>query len=161
MTTRAGDLLGLALVFGSLLMASTVLTREYAPSEGIPVRLSHQCTRQEEMERGDGRETFVRYEQDHSSFVNADQLPVENDLRRKIAEIMATRQEQVLFFAADERLAYREVTEVFSDLRRDDPTLVIVLLTKGQVGPVEQIQTQFRDICLSVPQPYKQSSKPN
>ena len=104
------------------------------------------------MKRGDGREIFVRYKQDHSSFVNADQLPVENDLRRKIAEIMATRQEQVLFFAADERLAYREVSEVFSDLRKDDPALVIVLLTKGQVGPVEQIQTQFRDICLSVPQ---------
>ena len=161
MTTGAGDLLGLALVFGSLLMASSVLTKEYGSSEGIPVLLSHQCTHQEEMERGDGREIFVRYKQDHSSFVNADQLPVENDLRRKIAEIMATRQEQVLFFAADGRLAYREVSDVFSDLREDDPALVIVLLTKGQVGPVEQIQAQFPDLCLSVPQSYIQSSKPN
>jgi biopolymer transport protein ExbD len=161
MTTGAGDLMGLALVFGSLLMASSVITKEYGPSEGIPVLLPHRCTHQEEMERGDGREIFVRYKHDHSSFVNADQLPVENDLRRKIAEIMATRQEQVLFFAADERLAYREVSEVFSHLREDDPALAIVLLTKGQVGPVEQIQAQFRDVCLSAPQSYVQSSKPN
>ncbi len=152
MTTGTGDLLGLALVFVALLMVSNVLTKEYGHSEGIPVVLSHQCTHQEEMERGDGREIFVRYKQDHSSFVNDDQFPVENDLRRKIAEIMSTRQEQVLFFGADERLAYGEVSEVFSDLRRDDPALVIVLLTRGQIGPTEQIWTQFPHGCLSVPQ---------
>jgi biopolymer transport protein ExbD len=152
MTTGAGALLGLVLVFGTLLMTSSVLTTEYRPSEGIPVLLSHRCTHQEEMGRGDRRDVVVRYKQDHSSFVNAEQLPVENDLRRKIEEIMATRQEQVLFFAADERLAYREVSEVLSDLRRDDPALVIVLLTESQVGSVEQIQTQFHDMCLSAPQ---------
>src|SRR5215469_1205294 len=104
MTTSAGALLGLVTVFGTLLMTSCVLTKEYGPSEGIPVLLSHRCTHQEGMGRGDSRDVVVRYKQDHSSFVNADQLPVENDLRRKIAEIMATRQVQVLFFAADERL---------------------------------------------------------
>jgi hypothetical protein len=48
----------------------------------------------------------VRYRLDHSSFVNADLMPVENDLRRQIRTIMATRQEEVLFFSADESLPF-------------------------------------------------------
>jgi hypothetical protein len=37
------------LIFVSLLMASAVVSREYAPSGGIPVFLSHRCSRQKEL----------------------------------------------------------------------------------------------------------------
>lgn len=87
--------------------------------------------------RGDGRETVVQFRLDHSSFVNNDLMPVEGDLRRQIAGLMATRQEQVLFFAADDQLTYREVSAVLSDLLKDSPALNVVLLTKRQVD-VEQ-----------------------
>jgi biopolymer transport protein ExbD len=79
-------------------------------------------------------------------------MPVENDLRREIAGVMATRQEQVIFFAADDRLTYHEVSAVLSDLKDDNPALVVVLLTKSQVGAVENIRwDEFRELCLSFP----------
>ena len=142
--------LGMMLIFVSLLMASAVVSKEYAQSCGIPVFLSHRCSRQEELHRGDGREILVRYQLDHSSFVNSELMPVEDALRREIGGVMATRQEQVLFFAADDGLTYREVSTVLSDLRKDSPGLAVILLTKSQVGPVENVNwTEFRDLCIS------------
>jgi biopolymer transport protein ExbD len=143
--------LGMMLIFVSLLMASAVVSREYAQSCGIPVFLSHRCSRQEELHRGDGREIFVRYQLDHSSFVNNELMPVEDALLREIASVMATRQEQVLFFAADDGLTYREVSTVLSDLRKDSPDLLVILLTKSQIRTVQNINwTDFRDnSCVS------------
>jgi biopolymer transport protein ExbD len=142
-------MLGMMLICASLLMASAVVSKEYAQSRGIPVFLSHRCSRQEELHRGDGREIFVRYQLDHSSFVNNDLMPVEDALRREIAGVMATRQEQVLFFAADDGLTYREVSTVLSDLKKDSPALSVILLTKNQIKTVQNINwTEFRDWCL-------------
>ena len=142
--------LGMMLIFASLLMASAIVSKEYAQPCGIPVFLSHRCSRQEELHRGDGREIFVRYQLDHSSFVNNELMPVEDALRREIASVMATRQEQVLFFAADDSLTYHEVSAVLSDLRKDSPELSVILLTKSQVGTVKNINwTEFRDSCVS------------
>jgi biopolymer transport protein ExbD len=45
-------------------------------------------------------------------------MPVEDDLRRQIAGLMAIRQEQTVFFAADDQLTYGEVSSVLSDLRK-------------------------------------------
>jgi biopolymer transport protein ExbD len=144
--------LGMMLIFASLLMASAVVSKEYAQSCGIPVFLSHRCSRQEELHKGDGREIFVRYQLDHSSFVNNELMPVEEALRREIASVMATRQEQVLFFSADDGLTYREVSTVLSDLRKDSPDLLVILLTKSQVRTVQNINwTDFRDnSCVSL-----------
>jgi biopolymer transport protein ExbD len=150
MAMRVRDSLGMIILFGSLVMASSVLQKEYGRSGGIPVLLSHRCTQHKDLERGDGREIFVRYRSDHSSYVNDRLMPVENDLRREIAGVMATRQEQVLFFAADDRLTYGEVSVVLSDLKEDSPALVVVLLTKSQVSAVENIRRdEFRELCLS------------
>ena len=141
--------LGMMLIFASLLMASAVVSKEYAQSCGIPVFLSHRCSRQE-LDRGDGREIFVRYRLDHSSFVNNELMPVEDALRREIASVMATRQEQVLFFAADDGLTYREVSTVLSDLKKDNPPLSVILLTKSQIKTVQNINwTEVRDSCVS------------
>jgi biopolymer transport protein ExbD len=147
---NSAHLLGTAVLLASLMMASKVLPDEYDHARGIPVLLSHPCTRQEDMERGDGREIFVRYRLDHSSFVNDAFMPVEDDLRREVARVMATRQERVLYLAADGWLTYQDVSSVLYDLKKDDPALNIVLLTKSQVGEVEHIRwNQFRDICVS------------
>jgi biopolymer transport protein ExbD len=149
---NSAHLLGSTVVLASLMMASNILTSEYGHSGGIPVLLSHQCTHQEDIERGDGREIFVRYRLDHSSFVNEAFMPNENDLRREIAKVMATRQEQGLYLAADDGLTYRDVSDVFSALQKDDPELKIILLTKSQVGEVENIRWyQVREICVSFP----------
>jgi biopolymer transport protein ExbD len=97
------------------------------------------------MNMGDGREIFVRYMLDHSSLVNDDLMPVENDLRRQIRTIMATRQEQVLFFSSDESLPFGQVAKVLADLKTDDPALWIVILTKGQMTHPEHLP-----ICLRI-----------
>ena len=79
-------------------------------------------------------------------------MPVENDLRRQVAGLMATRQEQVLFFAADDQLTYREVSTVLSDLLKDSPALNVVLLTKKQIGVERKFDpTQLSELCLFVP----------
>jgi hypothetical protein len=118
------------------------------PANGIPVFLSHQCTRQELMSLGDGREIFVRYRLDHSSLVNADLMPVENDLRRQIRTIMATRNEQVLFFSADGLLPFGQVAEVLADLKKDDPELRVVILPKGQMTSFG-LTLEYLPICVS------------
>ena len=104
------------------------------------------------MNRGDGREIFVRYRLDHSSLVNGDLMPVENDLRRQISTIMATRQEQVLFFSADESLPFGQVAKVLADFRTDDPTLWIVILPKRQMNSVGPT-SEYPPICLTGPNP--------
>jgi biopolymer transport protein ExbD len=119
-------------------------------ANGIPVLLSHRCTQQELMNMGDGREIFVRYKLDHSSFVNDDLMPVENDLRRQIKTIMATRQERVLFFAGDESLPFGQVSKVLADLKTDDPALWIVILTRAQVNSVGRT-SEYLPICLTGP----------
>lgn len=122
------------------------------PASGIPVLLSHPCTRQELRNRGDGREVFVRYRLDHSSLVNGDLMPVEKDLRRQIRTIMATRWEQVLFFSADESLPFGQVAEVLADFRTDDPALWIVILPKGEMNSVGPT-SEYLPICLTGPIP--------
>jgi biopolymer transport protein ExbD len=102
------------------------------------------------MNMGDGREIFVRYKLDHSSFVNDDLMPVENDLRRQIKTIMATRQEQLLFFAGDESLPFGQVSKVLADLKTDDPALWIVILTREQVNSVGRT-SEYLPICLTGP----------
>jgi biopolymer transport protein ExbD len=102
------------------------------------------------MNMGDGREIFVRYKLDHSSFVNDDLMPVENDLRRQIKTIMATRQERVLFFAGDESLPFGQVSKVLADLKTDDPALWIVILTRAQVNSVGRT-SEYLPICLTGP----------
>ena len=142
--------LGMMLIFASLLMASAVVSKEYAQSSGIPVFLSHRCSPEEELHRGDRRDIFVRYQLDHSSFVNNDLMPVEDALRREIAGVMATRQVQVLFFAVDDGLTYSEVSTVLSDLKNDSPELSVILLTKSQIKTARNINwTEFRDSCVS------------
>ena len=62
------------------------LTKEYEQSIGIPVLLSYRCTPQQIQNRGEGRQ----FRLDHSSFVNNDLMPVEDDLRGQIAGVGRT-----------------------------------------------------------------------
>jgi hypothetical protein len=138
---------GTGVLFLSLLLTATVLPREYRDSSGLPVLLPHICTPQERLNKGDSRDVFVRYRSDHSSFVNNRLMPVEGDLRHEIAGLMATRWVQVIFFAADDGMVYREVSDVISDLQHDDPNLSIFLLTSKQMGSAEMVP---RDLCMKV-----------
>ena len=147
MKMRLADSVGLAVVFLMLLGAANTVLRVYGDRRGTPVLLAHRCTHEQLMNRGDGREIIVRYGRDHSSFVNSELMPAEDDLRREIAGIMATRQEQVLFFAADEGLSYREVSKVLDDLRQDDPNLVIALMGRRDLKS-DFGRDWFDEICL-------------
>ncbi|HEY6375166.1 MAG TPA: hypothetical protein VIX90_06540 [Edaphobacter sp.] len=151
MAMRIGDSFGLVAVFASLLLAHSVLGNEYGDSGGTPVFLPHRCTPQQNMNKGDGREILVRYRLDHSSFANDTLMPVEDDLRRVIAGTMSSRQEQVISFAADERLTYGEVSAVLSDLQKDSLDLNIILVTKSQIGSVDGVEwDRLNDLCLSI-----------
>jgi biopolymer transport protein ExbD len=146
------DFFGTIILLVSLVMASSVVAKEYCDSGGIPVLLSHPCTQQEKSKPGESRSTFVRYRSDHSSFVNRELMPVKDDIRREIRRRMATRQEQVVTFVADDALVYREVLDVLSDLRQDDPELVVVMLTTSQVGSVEAMRLDLlNDLCTTFP----------
>jgi biopolymer transport protein ExbD len=149
MAMRIGDSFGLVAVFSLLLMTHKVLLKEYESSQGNPVLLPHHCTPSEAM-HSDAREVLVQYKLDHSSFVNRQLMPVKDDLRREIERLMSTRNEQVLSFEADEKLTYGEVSAILSDLRKDDPELFIILLTKKQVASFDDTQWHpFPDLCVS------------
>jgi biopolymer transport protein ExbD len=126
-----------------------VLQIEYADSLGTPVLLPRSCTEKQITQRGDWEAFVVRYRLDHSSFVNENFMPVQDDLRREIVTRMSTRNEQVTWFSADERLTYGEVSEILSDLQKDDPALNLFLVTRSQVGPVEDTSSGRIDkLCL-------------
>jgi biopolymer transport protein ExbD len=136
-------------VFASLLMTHNVLIDQYQSAEGVPVLLPRSCSQYQRINRGDGREVVVRYGFDHSGFVNSELMPVESDLRREIVTLMSTRNEQVLSFEADERLDYGEVSSVLSNLKKDDPELFIALLTKKQVGSVDEMRLgKLNNLCM-------------
>jgi len=142
-------LLGMGVVCVTLFLALDALPKEYEHSVGIPVFLSHRCTLQQLQNRGDRRETVVQFRLDHSSLVNNELMPVEDDLRRRIISLMATRNEQVLFFAADDLLTYREVSAALSNLLKDNPALNVVLLTKKQIGVERKFDwTQLPELCV-------------
>ena len=79
-------------------------------------------------------EVVVQFRLDHSSFLNNDLMPVEDDLRGQIVGLMAVRQDQTVFFAADHQLTYVEVLAVLSDLGQGDRALDVVLLTRNKSG---------------------------
>jgi biopolymer transport protein ExbD len=143
-------LFGMTVGLGALWILPSAWLALELPAGGVPVLLSHRCTQQELRSLGDGREIFVRYNPDHSSFVNNNLMPVENDLRRQIRTIMATRQEQVLYFTGDDSLSFGEVSKVLAELKADDPALWLVLLPKQQ-GNVSGRTPEYLSICLPKP----------
>jgi biopolymer transport protein ExbD len=80
--------------------------------------------------------------------VNADFAPVEDDLRREVRRRMSSRNEQVIFFTADEGLNYRDVATVLSDLQMDDPALNIFLMTHSQFGAIDGMGPRPMDLCV-------------
>jgi biopolymer transport protein ExbD len=152
MAIQSSSLPGMSVVCATLFLFLSILPKKYDPLIGIPVLLSHRCTPQQIRNRGDGRQIVVQFKVDHSSFVNNELMPTENDLRRQIAGLMATRQEQVLFFAADDQLTYREVSAVLSNLLKDSPALNVVLLTKKQIGGKRKFDwIQLSELCIEWP----------
>lgn len=149
MTTPLGQLLASTLGLASLWTLSSGLSTLARPSGGIPVLLPHLCSQQELLHLGDSRDVYVRYNRDHSSLVNNQLMPVENDLRREVSSIMATRWEQVIMFSADDSLAFGEVASVLSDLKKDNPELWIELPTDRLIAPAEG-KPRFQPVCIFV-----------
>jgi hypothetical protein len=75
-------LLGTAIGLIAFFVVSRAWSALFPHASGISILLSHQCTQQELMNMGDGREIFIRYKLDHSSLVNGELMRTEHDLRR-------------------------------------------------------------------------------
>src|ERR1700744_586484 len=114
MTAEMSSFAGPIVVCMSLLLCQSRLNTEYSDLKGVPVYLPHRCIPNGSTDQGaDG--VTVRYQIDHSGFVGADFAPVEDDLRRKVRARVGWRNEQVIFFVADEGFGYGEVAAVLSD----------------------------------------------
>ena len=138
MTSGMSSFAGPIVVCVSLLLCQSKLDTEYSDRKGVPVYLPHRCIPNGSTDQGQG--VTVRYRIDHGGFVGADLAPVEDDLRRKVRGVVGWHNEQVIFFVADEGLAYREVTTFLSDLRKDNPELNIFLMTHSQFGAMESMR---------------------
>jgi hypothetical protein len=131
----------------SLLICQSTLVTGYSDLKGVPVLLSHRCIPNGATDQGGG--VTVRYRVDHSSLVNSDLAPVEDDLRRDVRGRVGWRNEQVIFFVADPGLGYREVATVLSDLQKDDPGLNVVLITRSQIGAIDGTEMRrIGDLCV-------------
>jgi hypothetical protein len=138
----------------TLAMATTLDPRVHAagPVGIVPILLSHQCSRRELMNRGDGTWYFIKYRLDHTSLLNDTFESSEEDLREAVHAVMARRLERVVYLAADPQLHYGEVLKLVSDLRSDDPSLHVVVLTEEQTGHFNTFSwKRFSSFCLSVP----------
>jgi hypothetical protein len=124
-----------------------MLDTEYSDLSGVPVFLPHRCIPNGATDQG-AEGVTVRYRIDHSSLVDTDLAPVEDDLRHEVKGRVGWRNEQVIFFSADEGLGYREVATVLSDLRKDNPELNIFLMTRSQVGAVDGMRLRPMDLCV-------------
>jgi biopolymer transport protein ExbD len=139
---------GPIVVCASLLMCQKTLVTEYPNRGGVPILLPHPCARDGGRTDQGGAATVVRYRMDHSSFVNHQLAPVKDDLLRQVRGREGWRNVQVIFFTADARLGYREVSTVLADLQKDSPELHVFLMTEKQVGPVEEMQwNRVNDLC--------------
>jgi hypothetical protein len=147
MTSGMSSFAGPIVVCASLLIGQSTLDTEYSNLKGVPVFLPHRCIPNGSTDQGAEGAT-VRYRIDHSGYVNADFAPVEDDLRREVRGRVAWRNEQVIFFAADEGLTYREVATVLSDLRMDDPELNIILMTHSQFDAMNHMGPRPMDLCV-------------
>ncbi len=123
------------------------------PNGGIPVLLSHACSPQELADRGDGIWYFIKYRLDHRGSVNNISWLSEEGLRQAVTRVMARRVERLVYVAADPHLPYSDVLNLVSELKHDDSSLHVVLLTEKQTGSFIAFKWEkFSSFCLRWPQ---------
>jgi biopolymer transport protein ExbD len=151
---RLNDSVGMVVVLMSLLMAWSVIDKNYADYRGIRLYLPHECSQKEgeAMNQNEKRSIFVGFRADRSSTVNLEVMPTEGELRHLIATIMSTRSEPSLMFTAEDSSSFRDVTLILSNLTKDTPESRILLSTPHQVGPVIPIDwRRVGRLCYSLP----------
>jgi biopolymer transport protein ExbD len=110
------------------------------PTNGVEVLLANDCPADG---IGDRRDLVVRYLPGAKLWLNG--IPLgERDLRSTLQRSLATRAEQLVWLAADERVSYGEVISVISKLKLDNPDAYVALATKSQVGTVDPADGDFR-----------------
>jgi biopolymer transport protein ExbD len=110
------------------------------PTNSVGVLLANACPADAIDER---RDLVVRYLPGPKLWLNETPLG-ERDLRSTLQQSLATRAEQLIWLAADERVSYGEVVSVISKLKLDNPEAYVALATKSQVGPVDPADGEFR-----------------
>ena len=118
---------GLWQVLGKL---PTVLAAEKA--SGARVIMMRHCTDQEERDRGDSREVFVRLRDDGSIYMNEDPISSRN-LLTEIQRIFSTRQERVLFLLGENSVSYQRVASTAAELQAQVQDLQIFLPTSANI----------------------------
>jgi biopolymer transport protein ExbD len=115
------------------------------PTNSVGVLLANACPADG---IGDRRDLVVRYLPGAKLWLN-ETLLGERDLRSTLQQSLATRAEQLVWLAADERVSYGEVVSVISKLKLDNPEAYVALATKSQVGPVDPADGDFRKAQLN------------
>lgn len=123
------------------------------PTGRIPVLISHACSPLELANRGDGIWYFIKYRLDHRGSVNNVSGLSEEGLRQAVTAVMARRVERLVYVAADPHLPYGDVLNLLSELKHDDSSLHVVLLTEKQTGSFIAFKWErFSSFCLRWPQ---------
>ncbi len=103
---------------------------------GIPVVLAHRCSATELEHLGDSRDVWVRYLPADQTFVNEHPMS-RSDAVSAVAVEMSQRWEKAVWIAGDPRLTYGEVVANTAQLKAPVPSLVVLLTTRSQTGPVD------------------------
>ena len=102
-------------------------------AQGASVVLLRRCTQQEEAERSDSRDVYLRLRNDGSVYVNEERIEP-SEIVPRMEAIYSRRFERVLYLVGESEMSYGRVASAAADLQGQVPDLHILLLTKSNLG---------------------------
>ena len=144
----------LILALIAILLTRLVFSSRHRHTYGLPVALVHSCSASELERLGDSRDIWVRYLPGDRAFVN--ELPMTHaEAIPAVSDAMSRRWERVVWIAGDPHLTYGEVIANTARLKAQIPSLVVLLTTGSQTGPVDPaaivklpLDQRFFPLCL-------------
>jgi biopolymer transport protein ExbD len=118
-----------ASLFLILLLCTMAVRRPAAVGFRVPVvRIHHDPNQPYDC---DGRPEFVRLTRDEKTWINATEIPRDR-IASKIAEIMETRAERIVYVMVDSEFTYGEFAEFMGQIEGSIPDLHVVVIS-GEV----------------------------
>ncbi len=125
---------GLIVTFSAAMCLCTAsFSSEEANHEptGVNVLLPSVCTPEQERNEGDGRPIWVRLLPKDLTYINQEQIS-RNIIVPRVAALMATRQERVVYLQGANEISYGETAAIAGDLQASIEDLNIALVTSSQ-----------------------------
>ena len=120
-------------VAGFALAMSRFPTGAAQQAQGTSVILLRRCTQQEEDERGDSRDVYLRLRNNGSVYLNEQEIEP-HEMAARMKAIYSRRFEKVLYLVGENEIAYRRLASVAADLQGEIPDLHLLLPTKSNLG---------------------------